>query len=161
MPIVRFSGSNGVVGGADPPCERYVRVLILVSPPHDVTAASYGGATVDCSHVWQALYVANKLGEQGRRIVPSPRERQRERHVQIDHGYNNNRFRTPPSCGSKHPPHAQAGRYETQDRRLVHSLLNDAGRLQTAAITFAHHAVVEARVGPPWKPDKRCIHQIS
>src|SRR5689334_13718411 len=113
---------------------------------------------VNCSHVWQAPDIANKIGEEWRRIVPSPRESQRERHVQIDHGYDNNGFGTPPSRGSKHPPHAQAGRYETQDSCLVHSLLNDAGRLQTAAITFAHHAVVESRVWPPWKPDKRCIH---
>src|ERR1700693_2394371 len=41
--------------------------------------------------------------------------------------------------------------------RMVGSLtplLNDMGGLQTAAITFKHHAVVEFRVRPPRKPDK-------
>ena len=56
---------------------------------------------------------------------------------------------TPPACRFDHPSHSQAARYETQDGRLVHSLLNDVGRFQTAAITFMHQAVVEHRA---WRP---------
>jgi hypothetical protein len=41
---------------------------------------------IECSHVWQALYLSNKICEQGRGIVPSPRESQQQRHIQIDHG---------------------------------------------------------------------------
>jgi hypothetical protein len=41
---------------------------------------------IDCSHVWQALYLSNKICEQGRGIVPSLRESQRQTHIQIDHG---------------------------------------------------------------------------
>ncbi len=66
-----------------------------------------------------------------------------------------------PVCSSQDPSHAQTCRHETEDRCFVQSILNDAGRLQTAAITFAHHAVVEGRTGPSWKPDERNIHQVA
>lgn len=42
-------------------------------------------ALIEGSHVWQALYLANKMCEQRRGIISSPRESQRQRHVQIDH----------------------------------------------------------------------------
>jgi hypothetical protein len=42
-------------------------------------------AFIECSHVWQALYLANKLCEQRRDVISSPRESQRQRHVQINH----------------------------------------------------------------------------
>ena len=41
---------------------------------------------IDRSYPWQALHLANEICEQRRGIVPSPHERQRQRHVQIDHG---------------------------------------------------------------------------
>ena len=38
------------------------------------------------SNVWQMPHLGDEFREQRRRIVPSPRESQRQRHVQIDHG---------------------------------------------------------------------------
>src|SRR5579859_5824053 len=115
---------------------------------------------IDRSHVWQALYLTNEVCEQGRGIVLSPSESERQRHVQIGHGQNGNGFWATPACGSKDPSHAQAGRHETQDGCFIKSLLNDTRGLQSPAITRTHHVVVESRVCPPWKPDKRCIRQV-
>ncbi len=41
---------------------------------------------IDRSYPWRALHLADEICEQRRGIVPSPHERQRQRHVQIDHG---------------------------------------------------------------------------
>jgi len=41
---------------------------------------------IDSSHVWQAPHITNKICEQRRGIVHSPREGQTQRHVQVDHG---------------------------------------------------------------------------
>jgi hypothetical protein len=65
------------------------------------------------SHVWQTPHLGNEGRKQRGRIVPSPHERQGQRNVQIDHGYDDNGFGTPPACRSKDPSHAQAGGYET------------------------------------------------
>jgi hypothetical protein len=64
------------------------------------------------SHLWQALYLTNETCEQGRGIVPSPRQSEPHRYVQIDHGQYGNGFRAPPPCASKNPSDAQAGRHE-------------------------------------------------
>ena len=40
---------------------------------------------IDRSHLWQALYLTNEACEQRRGIVPSPRQSERQRYVQIDH----------------------------------------------------------------------------
>src|SRR4029077_7538632 len=61
---------------------------------------------------------------------------------------------------SNDPPDAQTGRHETEDCCLVQSLLNDAGGLQTAAVTLAHQAIVERRACPPRKPYKRYIREV-
>jgi hypothetical protein len=41
---------------------------------------------IDRSYSWQTLYLANEICEQRRGIVLAPHERQRQRHVQVDHG---------------------------------------------------------------------------
>ena|ERR1700686_3212093 len=67
---------------------------------------------IDRSHVWEALHVDHETCEQRGLIVLSPGESQRQRHVQIDHGHNDNTSGTPPTCRSKDPSHTQAGRNE-------------------------------------------------
>lgn len=51
------------------------------------------------------------------------------------HGQDDNGFRASPTCRSQNPSHTQAARNETQDRRFVQSLLNDAGRVSSAVAT--------------------------
>ena len=114
--------------------------------------------TLDRSH---APYLIDKTGEQGRGIVPSPRQCKRHGHVQVDHGQDGNGSRTPPACTSEYPSDAQAGGYKTEDCCLVKSFLDDSGRLQTSEIAFMHQSVVESRACPPWEPDKRRIGQVA
>ena len=83
------------------------------------TKVLFGEPSFECSHFWQALYLANKTCEQGRGIVASPSKRQRQWQVQVDHGHDDDTFGTPPTCRSKNPSHAEAGRYQTEDCCLV------------------------------------------
>src|SRR5260370_11836095 len=135
-------------------------VRVQVPPPAPDLPYPRSSTFICGSHIWQTPHVVNEVREQGRGIVAPPRESQRERHVQIGHGQDDNRFRAPPTRRSQDPSHSQAARYQAEDSRLIRSLLNDAGRLEAATIAFMHHAVVERRAWPPWKPDERCIRQV-
>src|SRR4029077_16237696 len=67
---------------------------------------------LDRSHVCQVLYLSNEICEQRRGIVPPPRERQRQRHIQVGDGQDDHTFRTPPTGCAVHPPHAYAVRHK-------------------------------------------------
>ena len=93
-----------------------VKTLFAASAARDLNRSLRQNPTpstfIDRSHVWEALHVDHETCEQRGLIVLSPGESQRQRHVQIDHGHNDNTFGTPPTCRSKHPSHTQAGRNE-------------------------------------------------
>jgi hypothetical protein len=93
----------------------------------DPSQAAKPSTFVDRSDLSHAPYLIDKTCEQGRGIVPSPCESERDGHVQVDNGQDGDGLRTPPACASEYPADAQARRDETKDCRLVKSLLNDVG----------------------------------
>src|SRR5580658_11081009 len=110
---------------------------------------------VACRRFGVVLQVGHETCEQRGLVVLSPGEGKLLRQVHIDYRQQDDASRTAPTCGSKDPSHAQAGRNQTEDCRLVFSLLNDDGGLQTTTKTFAHHTIVECGGLAPRKPDKR------
>src|SRR5579862_2822936 len=107
---------------------------------------SEDGLRLTCTHsphIGDALHVCHETCEQRGPIVLSPGERQLLRQVHIDHGQNDDALGSVPTRGCEDPSYSQAGRNQAEDRRLVLSLLNDSGGLQTTTKTFAHQAVVE------------------
>jgi hypothetical protein len=65
---------------------RALGIALIAEQRSSVRRRNTASGAEDCSRVWQAPYLSNKICEQGRSIVPSPRESQRQRHIQIDHG---------------------------------------------------------------------------
>jgi hypothetical protein len=95
--------------------DRWWRPPGLIGSPHAprISRATESGprsasvsALIDCSHFRHALHLLNETCQQGRGIVPSPRQGEQDGYVQVDQGQDGNGLGRAPTRASKNPSDA-------------------------------------------------------